>query len=207
MQHASVNKTVAKKTPQLSSVAGIVGKDTQGHGLHQWQISEIFVIDENSQFCKNDQEVKDAPLPSLSNLPGSAQDIVRLSEQRHVDHLTAVDEGALARRLGRLEGGHQSDGPLDALIGGGEGRLDDARLTGVDGLLSGEAHRRALTRLSLQSLQVAVVDVHGVDGLQLERPLPPGPPADGRAAPPGSCPNEWRLWGGTERQKQGYQLR
>ena len=63
------------------------------------------------------------------------EDILRLFDCWHVNHVTSEGEGSLARPLVTVEGLHQLSGPVQPREAGGKCRLDNLHLTRVDHLI------------------------------------------------------------------------
>src|SRR5699024_2306476 len=93
----------------------------------------------------------------------SGDDEFGVFEQRCVDHLALVGEGAL---LGPGEVEH-GPGPAQLFVTGTEGIADDGHTVGVDGDLAGEAGLHGVLGLGGQSVEVRDVGPDRVEGVSV----------------------------------------
>src|SRR5699024_10461444 len=91
----------------------------------------------------------------------SGDDVFGVFEQRCVDHLALVGEGAL---LGPGEVEH-GPGPAQRFVTGTEGIADDGHMDGVDGDLAGEAGLHGALGLGGQSVEVRDVGPDRVESV------------------------------------------
>merc|ERR1719270_222085 len=95
------------------------------------------------------------------------EDILGLFDSWHVNHVTSEGEGPLTRPLVTVKGLHQLSGPVQPREAGGKCSLNNLHLSRVDHLFASKSPARPLLRLPPEPLSVPVVDVDGVDGLEL----------------------------------------